>query len=141
MEEVTRKAPGRSKPPDAPGSRATRFGSGSRSGRQRASAASPTGLVTKKIQGHPKVCVSAPPSRTPTEAPPETTKAQTPIALALDSGSLKVVIMIERAAGAMIAPPTPCKARAATSNPCEPETPHKSEANVNKPSPKANTLL
>src|SRR3712207_592114 len=75
------------------------------------------------------------------EAPPETTKAQMPIALARSAGSVKVVMMIESAAGAMIAPPTPCNARAATSIPWEPASPHKSEANVKRASPKAKTRL
>jgi hypothetical protein len=96
--------------------------------------------LTRKIQGHPIVCVRTPPSRTPMEAPPETTKAQMPIALARSAGSVKVVMMIESAAGAMIAPPTPCNARAATSIPWEPASPHKSEANVKRVSPNMKTL-
>lgn len=47
------------------------------------------------------------------DAPPEMTNAQTPIAQALSAGSRKVVMMIESAAGAIIAPPVPCNARAA----------------------------
>ena len=73
------------------------------------------------------------------EAPPETTKAQMPMAFALSLGSLKVVMMIESAAGAMTAPPIPCKARAATSNPWEPAIPQSSEANVKRARPAANT--
>ncbi len=75
------------------------------------------------------------------EAPPETTNAQMPMARALDFGSLKVVMMMERAAGAMIAPPIPCKARATTSTPWLPASPHRSEASVKSASPEANTLL
>jgi hypothetical protein len=101
----------------------------------------PTGMLTKKIQGHPMVCVSTPPRRTPMEAPPETTNPQMPIARALSLGSLKVVMMMERAAGAMIAPPTPCNALAATSIHWEPASPQSSEASVKRASPKAKTLL
>ena len=73
------------------------------------------------------------------EAPPETTNAHTPIALALSAGSLKAVMMIESAAGAMMAPPTPCNARAATSTTWEPASPHESEANVKRASPNMKT--
>ena len=98
-------------------------------------------MFTKKIQGHPIVCVSTPPSRTPMEAPPEMTKPQMPIARARSLGSLKVVMMMERAAGAMTAPPTPCKARAATSTAWLPASPHSSEAKVKRARPAANTRL
>lgn len=64
-----------------------------------------------------------------------------PIALARSVGSVKVVMMIESAAGAMIAPPNPCTARAATSNACEPASPQKSEASVKRASPTMNTRL
>lgn len=94
----------------------------------------------KKIIGHPIVCVRTPPSRTPTEAPPLITNAQMPIARARSEGSVKVVMMIASAAGAMMAPPTPCKARAATSSHWLPASPQRSEATVNSASPKANTL-
>src|SRR3712207_9525344 len=101
MEGVTRKAPGRSKPPHPLASRA--LGSGSRSVRHRGSAAKPTGTLTKKIQGQPRDCVRTPPRRTPTDAPPETTKAQMPMARARAAGSVEVVMMIASAAGAEMA--------------------------------------
>lgn len=73
--------------------------------------------------------------------PPAATNPNTPIARARSAGSVNVVMMIESTAGAMIAPPTPCNARAATNVACEPEIPQRSEANVKRESPTMNTRL
>ncbi len=59
----------------------------------------PTGTLTKKIHGHEKYWVSAPPRTRPIAAPPIAIAAQTPSALARSAPSLKVVEMIESAAG------------------------------------------
>jgi hypothetical protein len=61
--------------------------------------AMPTGTLMKKIHGHEKACVSAPPSTRPTALPPIAIAAQTPSALARSEPSLKVVEMIASAAG------------------------------------------
>ena len=71
--------------------------------------------------------------------PPEATNPQMPIARALSEDSVKVVTTIESAAGAMSAPPMPCRARAATSALCESASPQNSEARVNRASPPMTT--
>ena len=59
----------------------------------------PTGTFTKKIHGHEKYCVNAPPRTRPIAAPPIAIAAQTPSALARSAPSLKVVEMMDSAAG------------------------------------------
>ena len=59
----------------------------------------PTGTLTKKIHGHEKYWVSAPPSTRPTAEPPIAIAAQTASAFARSAPSANVVEMIESAAG------------------------------------------
>jgi len=55
--------------------------------------------------------------------------------------SSNVVVMIASVAGEMIAAPTPCTARAATSTPIELASPHTSDAPENTTSPTMNMRL
>ena len=76
----------------------------------------PIGRFTKKIQCQLIDCVSTPPATRPTEPPAEATNANTPIALACSRGSGNIVTIIPRITAEVIAPPTPCTKRAATSH-------------------------
>ena len=58
-----------------------------------------------------------------------------PIAFARSACSVKSVITSESATAATSAPPSPCTARAATSCPCEVESPQASDAAVKSPIP------
>src|SRR3984893_6993291 len=94
-------------------------------------AAAPTGTLTKKIHGHERSSVRAPPSTSPAAAPPEAIAAQTPSAFERSEPSSKVVVMIASAAGEMNAAPRPCRARNPISIPEEVASPLKSDATVN----------
>ena len=75
-------------------------------------AATPTGRLRKKIHSQLSASVKMPPSSTPAAAPKPPTAPQTPSAMLRSLPSEKVVMRIERAAGAMIAAPRPWSARA-----------------------------
>ena len=65
---------------------------------------------------------------TPSVPPPAATKPNTPIAFARSAGSVKSIIINESETADTTAPPSPWTARAPTSIPCEPASPHASEA-------------
>ena len=67
----------------------------------------PTGMLMKKIHSQPAYLVSTPPRSTPTAAPEPPMAPQTPSALFRSAPSSNVVVMIESAAGEMIAAPKP----------------------------------
>jgi hypothetical protein len=90
----------------------------------------PTGTLMKKIHGHEKACVIAPPRTRPTALPPIAIAAHTPSAFARSAPSLNVVEMIASAAGEMNAAPRPCSARAAISEPSFCASPSSSDAMV-----------
>ena len=82
----------------------------------------------KKIHGHENAWVSAPPSTSPTAAPPEAIAAQTASAFDRSAPSANVVVMIASAAGEMNAPPRPWSAREAISAPDDQARPLRSDA-------------
>ena len=90
----------------------------------------PTGTLTKKIHSQPRYFVSTPPSSTPTAAPEPPIAPQMPSALLRSAPSSKVVVMIESAAGEMIAAPRPCNARAPISTPSDHASPQRNDATV-----------
>src|SRR5512132_290839 len=100
----------------------------------------PTGTLTRKIQCQSRASVRMPPRRTPSEPPPEATKPKMPIAFARSVGSVKSVIISERATAETTAPPTPCTARAEISIACEFAKPHTADATVNRATPAMNSL-
>jgi hypothetical protein len=100
----------------------------------------PTGTLTRKIQCQLRVSVRMPPRSTPSEPPPEATKPKMPMAFARSVGSVKSVIISERATADTTAPPTPCRARAPISIPCESENPHTADAAVKRATPARNIL-
>ena len=77
----------------------------------------PTGTLTMKIHGHETRSVSTPPSSSPAAAPPAAIALHTPSARVRSALSVKVVVMIDIAAGETSAPPSPCSARPAISMP------------------------
>ena len=95
----------------------------------------------KKIHGHEKSCVSAPPTISPTALPPIAIAAQTPSAFARSAPSWNVVVMIASAAGEMNAAPSPCSARHAISIPEFTARPLSSDATVKTTRPKRNSRL
>ena len=93
-----------------------------------AKARTPTGTLTKKIHSQPRYFVRTPPSSTPTAAPRPPIAPQMPSALLRSGPSSKVVVMIESAAGEIIAAPSPCTARAPTSTPSDQASPQRNDA-------------
>ena len=92
-----------------------------------------------RIQRQLSASVSTPPSSAP-EAPPIAPIApHSPSARLRSAPSGKLVVRIESVAGATIAPPSPCAARAATSVSSFWARPPASEARANSASPPANT--
>ena len=90
----------------------------------------PTGTFTRKIHGHENASVSTPPKRTPAAAPKPPTAPQTPSAMFRSRPSVNVVDRIERAAGVMIAAPSPWSARAPISDASLHAKPETSEPSV-----------
>ena len=105
-----------------------------------AKAITPTGTFTKKIHSQPRYLVSTPPARTPTAAPDPPIAPQMPSALLRSAPSSNVVVMIESAAGEMIAAPRPCTARDAISTASEEASPQANDAAVKTTTPIRNTL-
>ena len=101
----------------------------------------PTGTLTKKIQGHDRSCVRAPPRIRPIAEPPIAIAAQTPSAFARSAPSSNVVEMIASAAGEMNAAPRPCSARQPISIPEDCARPLSSDATVKTTSPNRNRRL
>ena len=100
-----------------------------------ASALSPTGMLRKKIHSQLRRSVKMPPSSTPAAAPKPPTAPQTPSAMLRSLPSAKVVMRIDRAAGAMIAAPRPWMARAPISDGSFHASAARSEADVNTTRP------
>ncbi len=88
-----------------------------------------------KIACQPSVCVSTPPSSAPDEAPSPPIAAHRPRPRLRSGPSGSAEVMIESVAGATIAPPNPCSARAAISRLRESASAHASEDSVNSATP------
>src|SRR3954469_3309279 len=101
--------------------------------------ATPIGRLMKKIQCQLIDCVRMPPARRPTDPPAAATKLNTPIAFACSRGSGNIVTIMPRITAEVIAPPTPCTNRAATSISWLCATPHAIDASVKMPRPARNT--
>src|SRR4051812_12453648 len=93
----------------------------------RATTATPTGTLTRKIHGQLRDDVRTPPSRTPAAPPLPEAAAQTPIARLRSRPSVKVVISSDSPAGAKSAPPRPWSARNAISEPDDHARPDRAE--------------
>src|SRR5580704_3069405 len=74
-------------------------------------AARPTGMLAQKIPRQPTAPTSTPPSTGPSAMDSPNTPSQTPMARARSAGLVKVLVMMPRAAGLSIEPPTPCRMR------------------------------
>ena len=127
---------------DCPG-RSTRRGRGAlvsgayRATRAKAMAA--TGTLTRKTARHPTVATSRPPRIGPEAAATPNTPAHTPIARARRAGSVMTLVMVDRALGCSMAPPTACTIRNAMRVPSPGATEQATEATANRPSPAANS--
>ena len=71
--------------------------------------------------------------------PPAMTKPKKPMARARSPGSVKSVMISERATAETTAPPSPCTARATISIACPVASPQASEASVNSAMPIRNS--
>src|SRR3954471_15044400 len=107
----------------------------------RKAAARPMGTLMKRIHCQPATSVSTPPSSTPAAPPAPPIAPHAPSALLRSEPSVKVVVMIARLAGEMIAPPSPWVARAAISIPWLEASPPTSEATEISSRPPTNTRL
>jgi hypothetical protein len=126
-------APGQSGLPEADGS----FDSGTcRRVAQAATAA--TGMLIKKIGRQLPACSSHPPANGAIAAETPLNPAHVPIAWVRSAGA-KLASMMARLAGVISAPPMPCTARAAISQPMPGAAAHSTDAKVNQPSPARNT--
>jgi hypothetical protein len=85
--------------------------------------------------------VSAPPSSSPTEAPPPAIALKIPNALARSGDPWKVTVSSDSAEGARSAPNAPCSARAATSIPNDCANPPIAEATAKPIRPPMNVHL
>ena len=83
-----------------------------RARRAATSATAPTGTLTNRIQRQLKKSVKMPPKSAPADAPAADTALQTPSALARAGPSVNVAVRMVRVAGARMAAPRPCRARA-----------------------------
>jgi hypothetical protein len=97
--------------------------------------------LTKKIHSQPKTSVMKPPRSRPAAPPPAATAVQAATAWSRSRPSVKMVVMIESAAGAVVAAPRPWRARETTSISGETEKPQESEAVVKTASPATKVLL
>jgi hypothetical protein len=92
----------------------------------------------KKIHSQPGPSTIGPPISHAAVAPMPPSAPQIPSALLRSGPSGKVVEMIERAVGVMIAAPTPWTTRAASSAAGDQPSPHTSDAAVNNRTPVMN---
>ena len=99
----------------------------------------PSGMLTAKIACQPNVWVSTPPSSAPEDAPsaPIAPHSARPRLRSRPSG--RVLVMIERVAGEVIAPAMPCTPRAPMSRPRELASAQISELSANIAVPARNT--
>src|SRR5437763_478496 len=97
------------------------------------------GRLTNSTQRQPGPSERTPPRKTPRADARPAIAPQAPSALRRSVPSLKVVVSVDRAAGSIIAAPSPCTRRAATSMPSLPARPPVSEASANTDVPATRT--
>ena len=98
-----------------------------------------SGRFTRNTAGHPAVCTSTPPSSQPDAPPAAAAAVHHATARRRGSGSENVAASSANAAGASIAAPMPCTARAATSAVPDGASPQASDAPPNTISPTWNS--
>ncbi len=133
---VTRTAPAASAPARRP-----MPGSSASTNQPAATAATPNGTLTKKIQCQLRAWVSTPPSTRPSDAPPAPVKLYTPIAFARSGGDGNSLTIMPRLTAEAIAPPAPWTNRATTSTGWLSARPQASDASVNRTRPATKTRL
>ena len=104
-----------------------------------AAAIRPMGMLMKRIQRQLSRSVRMPPSSTPAAPPAPPIAPQIPTARLRSAGSVKVVVMIDRLAGAMIAPPSPWTNRAMISTLWLLASPPANDDSANSTRPVTNT--
>jgi hypothetical protein len=97
------------------------------------------GTLTNSTQRHDSHEVSMPPAIRPMAEPDTATAENTPKARLRSGPSAKLVVISDRAVGAAMAAPTPCSARAASSQVAEVAKPPRNEARVKSRMPDTNT--
>ena len=97
------------------------------------------GTFTNSTQRHDSHEVSMPPASRPRAPPAPATAPNTPKARLRSGPSAKLVVIRARAVGAAMAPPTPWRARAASSQPEEVARPPRNDARVKIRIPAMNT--
>ena len=98
-------------------------------------AARPTGMLAQKIPRQPTAPTSIPPRTGPSAMDRPNTPSQTPIARARSARPVKVLVMMPRAAGLSIEPPTPCRIRKPIRQPSVGARLHSHEPRVKSDSP------
>lgn len=93
-----------------------------------------------RIQRQESVSVRMPPSSAPAAPPAPPIAAHSPSARLRSGPSVNAMVRIESIAGATIAPPSPCTARARTSIVALCASPPTSEARPKTPGPTMNTV-
>jgi hypothetical protein len=104
-------------------------------------AATPIGMLIQKIARQVRVVTSTPPTTGPSARLMPKTAPQTPIALARDRGSVNVLLMIDKATGLSIDPPSACRHRKITSAVTLVARLHSSDPSVNSARPIWKTRL
>ncbi len=99
------------------------------------------GMLTKKHQRHDRYWVRKPPSSSPMAAPPPAMAPKTANAFARSFSSWKVTVINDNAAGASMAPKTPCSARPAKSSQPACAAPPMTEASAKPDSAMIRTFL
>ena len=99
----------------------------------------PIGTLMNITHSQPTALVRNPPRIIPTAKPTVLMVPNQPIARFRAGPSGNVVVRSDRAAGDTIAPPTPCSARAATSNHGDRANPPARDATENRARPVTNT--
>jgi hypothetical protein len=97
-----------------------------------------TGMLIRKIHRQLPACSSHPPTKGAITADTPLNPAHVPIACVRSAGWM-VASMMARLAGVISAPPIPCRARAAMSQPMPGAAAHSTDATVNQASPARNT--
>ena len=92
-------------------------------------------MFAQKMPRQPAAPASTPPSTGPRAIDRPNTPSQTPMARARSAGPVNVLVMMPRAAGLSIEPPTPCSIRKPMSQPRPGARLHSQEPRVNSETP------
>ena len=128
----------KAKPPKSKGTGSTAGGSSLTKASVSAIASSPKGIFTKKIQRQLAKVTMAPPNKGPIMRPMTAGTVNQTMAATMPSGGT-ARSRIRRPTGTIMAPPSPCRMRNATSSGRLPATPHRAEPSENSAIARQNT--